>query len=60
MNANFIWCRNCDSIQRLELGNLEGPDVTGRFIGGTDLLCGQCRFVIATTYERHSQGDKSD
>lgn len=57
--TRFIWCDNCRAIQPLVIGPMDGTDVTGKFTKPADLLCGDCRLVIATTYaapqEEHTQ-----
>jgi hypothetical protein len=44
------YCAVCQEWQPLEHEALFGEDVTGQFIGG-DILCGHCRFVIATVFK---------
>lgn len=54
-----IYCDNCQTIRPLVVAPMDGMDVTGRFGDPADLLCGDCHFVIATTYaapqEEHTQ-----
>ena len=45
-----IWCDNCEAIKPLMTDEMSGRDVRGEFEKPTDLICGECRLVIATTY----------
>lgn len=45
-----IYCDNCESIQPMLLDEMPGTDTSGKFIQPTDVLCGTCKLVIATTY----------
>jgi hypothetical protein len=47
----------CDAIQPVIQESLTDADTSGEFLGG-DLLCNECRFVIATLYKRLDAGDK--
>jgi RNA recognition motif-containing protein len=45
------YCDMCSAIQPVIQESLTGPDTSGKFIGG-DLLCNECRSIIATLYKR--------
>jgi hypothetical protein len=45
------YCEMCDAIQPVTQESLTDPDTSGKLLGG-DLLCTECRFVIATLYKR--------
>jgi hypothetical protein len=45
------YCETCNAIRPVIQESLTGPDTSRKFIGG-DLLCNECRFIIATLYER--------
>jgi hypothetical protein len=45
------YCDTCSAIQPVIQESLTGPDTSGKFIGG-DLLCNECRSIIATLYKR--------
>ena len=44
-----FYCECCDKVTPAILESLDGPDRTGKFLGG-DVVCADCRFVIATMY----------
>jgi hypothetical protein len=44
------YCEMCDAIQPVIQESLTDPDTSGKFLG-RDLLCNECRFVIATLYK---------
>ena len=44
-----IYCPTCESIQPLVVDDPQ-PAVYGAYDCATDLVCGGCQFVIATTY----------
>lgn len=48
---NMIWCPTCEAIRPIWIDDHDpGIDVTGRFSHARDLVCGDCKLVIATTY----------
>jgi hypothetical protein len=48
----FIWCDSCDTVRPLAVDAMFGKDAQGKgFINPTDLMCGTCRLVIATTWD---------
>ena len=53
MNSH-IYCDNCDSIQPCVEVEMEGTDASGKYITPTHLKCGECHYVIATTYSQPS------
>jgi hypothetical protein len=44
-----IWCPNCSSV-RPRVIDIMGPDHLNKY-SAVDLICGNCRFVIATLHE---------
>jgi hypothetical protein len=51
VNANtHTWCDFCEDVRPILEAEMGGDDVSGKFTNATDLLCGECRLVIATTY----------
>lgn len=49
---SHIWCQNCKTVRPLKLDKMFGNDEQGKgFINPTDLMCGECRYVIATTWD---------
>jgi hypothetical protein len=54
MDTDFThaYCENCRLIRPVIREGLAGSsDKTGQFVGG-DVLCGECRSVIATVYKK--------
>lgn len=47
---NMIWCSSCEAVRPILTDDMPGTDVTGQFHNPRDLVCGDCRLVIATTY----------
>ena len=52
VEPKFIWCDNCETIQPLKRDALHGPDVKAEYTGAVDIMCGECRLVITTTYDK--------
>ena len=50
MENTHIHCDACGSIQPMVIEPPEGEDVSGRYTGASDILCGRCGLVITTTY----------
>lgn len=49
---SHIWCQNCRTVQPMKLDKMFGNDEAGKgFVNPTDLMCGECRYVIATTWD---------
>ena len=46
-SATHIYCRSCKGIKPMIIDPLCGRDMTGQFVG-IDLVCGNCRLIIAT------------
>ncbi|MCC6531552.1 MAG: hypothetical protein IT531_03305 [Burkholderiales bacterium] len=44
-----IYCHVCKSIQPLVVDEPQ-PGDGGEFEAATDLVCGACQFIVATTY----------
>jgi hypothetical protein len=53
MHTDFThaYCENCRLIRPVIQEGFADPDKTGVFVGG-DLLCAECRSVIATVYKK--------
>jgi hypothetical protein len=51
MDNSHIYCDNCASIQPMIVEPPSGDDVSGRFTDSSDILCGTCKLVLATTYK---------
>jgi hypothetical protein len=49
MNTH-IWCDACQKIQPLIIHEHGGHDTSGVYSKPTDLVCGACKQIIATTY----------
>ncbi len=48
---SMIYCPACEDITPIWIDDMEpGIDTTGHFCHARDLMCGNCRLVIATTY----------
>lgn len=51
MTQPFIWCDNC-GVQPLVEDKMYGSSADGNgYINPTDLMCGKCHLVIATTWD---------
>ena len=50
--SNF-WCEACGEIRPTFFEGAHNIDVSGKFIGG-DIMCKECRFIIATAYAPNS------
>ena len=49
-----IWCSNCDEAQPLLTDEMSAGHLNAH--EAADLMCGKCRFVIATLHaERHGE-----
>lgn len=49
---SHVWCDNCDGVQPLVEDKMYGDDAAGKgYINPTDLMCGKCHLVIATTWD---------
>jgi hypothetical protein len=49
---DHIYCDSCRRIQPLIQERLPGSDTSGEFGTPLDLICGECRLVITTTYTK--------
>jgi hypothetical protein len=50
---SHIWCDTCQKIQPTQLEPPDALDLGGKYLGG-DLLCAECRRIIATFYTPRS------
>lgn len=49
---SHIWCDACETVRPLVADKMYGNDAQGKgFINPTDLMCGECHLVIATTWD---------
>jgi hypothetical protein len=53
MDTDFThaYCDNCGTIKPAIRKSLEAVDDEENFAGG-DVLCGECRFIIASVYKK--------
>lgn len=54
--ADSIYCEGCGEIRPLVMDEMPGKDVSGKFSRPTDMMCGDCKLVIATTYLKDADG----
>jgi hypothetical protein len=53
MDTDFThaYCEPCGTIRLVIRESLEPKEAEGEYAGG-DLLCGECRFIIASVYKK--------
>lgn len=51
VRLKHIWCAGCKEIQPALYEEMPGRDVSGKFKRPTDIICSECRLIIATLYD---------
>jgi hypothetical protein len=50
MQNTHAYCPVCEAIRPVVYDEMDGTDVSGKFVSPTDIVCTECKFIIATTY----------
>ncbi len=45
-----VWCPTCEAVRPFRIVALQSDHDPRRFTSASDLLCGECGFVVATLY----------
>jgi len=51
-----IWCPCCEAVRRLEVDEM--PADARNLTAGLDLICAECRFVVATLHDTKTTADE--